>query len=159
MTEAKFKTMRHIETVRNYLNFIIRELLNRQERHDQSKLEFLEVETFEKFTPLLRGVTYGSPEYHGYLREMDVAIQNHYQNNRHHPEYFEQGIQGMNLIDVLEMLVDWRAASMRHDDGDIYRSIEINQTRFGYSDELKQILKNTADLLVSSDIYHKADES
>jgi len=159
VTEAKFKTMRHIETVRNYINLVIRELLHRQERHDQSKLEQLEVETFEKYTPLLRGVTYGSPEYHGFLKEMDVAIQNHYQNNRHHPEHFENGMAGMNLIDVLEMVIDWRSSSMRHDDGCIYKSIEINQGRFGYSDEMKQILKNTADFLVASDVYHKALES
>jgi hypothetical protein len=41
------------------------------------------------------------------------------------------------------MIVDWKAASERHADGDILRSIEINQSRFGYSDELKQILVNT----------------
>jgi len=32
---SKFKTMRHIETVRNYLNCAIHELLNRQEQHDK----------------------------------------------------------------------------------------------------------------------------
>ena len=41
------------------------------------------------------------------------------------------------------MMADWKAASLRHSDGDIYKSIEINQKRFGYSDELKQIFINT----------------
>jgi hypothetical protein len=41
------------------------------------------------------------------------------------------------------MLCDWRAAALRHADGDIWKSIEINQKRFGYSDELKEIFKNT----------------
>lgn len=54
----------------------------------------------------------------------------------------------MTLIDLLEMLCDWKASSERHTDGDIYRSIEINQSRFGYSDELKTILKNTIDYLI-----------
>jgi hypothetical protein len=45
------------------------------------------------------------------------------------------------------MLCDWKAATLRHDDGDIRRSIEINQERFGYSDELKQILINTLPLI------------
>ena len=36
---------------------------------------------------------------------------------------------------------------MRHNDGDIMKSIEINQERFGYSDDLKQLLINTACLL------------
>lgn len=53
------------------------------------------------------------------------------------------GIRGMSLLDLLEMLCDWRAATMRHADGDIFKSIEINQKRFGYSDEIKQILLNT----------------
>ena len=53
----------------------------------------------------------------------------------------------MNLVDLIEMICDWKAASERHADGDIYKSIEINQKRFGYSDELKQILKNTIEIL------------
>lgn len=54
------------------------------------------------------------------------------------------GINGMCLIDLIEMLCDWKAATMRHKDGDLSRSIEINQKRFGYTDELKTILHNTA---------------
>jgi hypothetical protein len=49
----------------------------------------------------------------------------------------------MNLIDLVEMLCDWYAASKRHNDGDIMKSIEINQKRFGFSDDLRQILENT----------------
>lgn len=55
----------------------------------------------------------------------------------------ELGINGMSLLDLVEMLCDWKAATMRHNDGDIRRSIEINQKRFGYSDELKAIMLNT----------------
>ena len=54
-----------------------------------------------------------------------------------------RGITGMSLIDVLEMLIDWKAATLRHNNGDILKSIEINQKRFGYSDDLKKILLNT----------------
>ena len=53
----------------------------------------------------------------------------------------------MNLIDLLEMICDWKASSERHADGDIFKSIEINQKRFGYSDDLKNILMNTATFL------------
>ena len=49
----------------------------------------------------------------------------------------------MNLVDLIEMLCDWKAATMRHNDGDIMKSIEINQERFGYGDEIKQIMINT----------------
>jgi len=50
----------------------------------------------------------------------------------------------MSLIDIVEMICDWIAAVERHDDGNIFKSIEINQKRFGYSDDLKNILINTA---------------
>jgi len=55
----------------------------------------------------------------------------------------DKGLNGMSLLDLVEMLCDWKAATMRHNDGDILRSVEINQKRFGYSDELKSILLNT----------------
>jgi hypothetical protein len=45
------------------------------------------------------------------------------------------------------MFCDWKAATLRHKDGDIIKSIEQNQKRFGYSDELKAIFLNTAGLL------------
>lgn len=159
MSESKFKSMRHIETVRNYLNLCIREILDRAERHDQSKMEKIEVETFEQYTPKLRTCTYGSEEYKGFLKEMEPALQNHYANNRHHPEHFENGLNGMNLIDLLEMIIDWKCSGMRHNNGDLFKSIEINKDRFGMSDQITQIFKNTAEWINAQNVYHKANES
>jgi hypothetical protein len=90
---------------------------------------------------------------------MDKALKHHYENNRHHPEHFPNGIQGMNLIDVIEMLCDWKSSTLRHADGDIYKSIAINQKRFGYSDEMAQLLRNTADWLNEQHVFHHAEES
>lgn len=160
MTEAKFKTMRHIETLRNYLNTIIKELLHKQEHHDQSKMESFEVDTFEEYTPRLRGLTYGSDEYKQCMKEMKPAIKHHQRANKgHHPEGNIDGINGMNLIDMIEMICDWKAATLRHGDGDIYKSIEINQKRFGYSDDLRDLFINTATFLDQSNTFHKAEES
>ena len=94
----------------------------------------------------LYGSTYGSEEYKNFLKEMNVALQHHYANYRHHPEHFEKGINDMNLIDIVEMLCDWKASSMRQHDGNLLKSIEINAQRFGYNGQLKQILINTAKL-------------
>ena len=159
MSLNKFKTMRHIETVRNYINYVIKKLIYCAEHHDQSKLQSPEVEIFEIYTSKLKGVTYGSKEYKQNMKEMKIAIDHHNSVNRHHPEYFKNGIQCMTLIDLIELICDWKSASLRHADGDVYKSLEINQKRFGYSDELKQILKNTVALLESSNIYHHANES
>jgi hypothetical protein len=49
----------------------------------------------------------------------------------------------MKLFDVLEMLMDWKAASERHADGDIRRSLVINTDRFKLSPQLVSILANT----------------
>jgi hypothetical protein len=159
MSVAKFKTLRHIETVRNYINMVIHALLMRQEQHDQTKLQEPEASAFEIYTEKLRGCTYGSPEYHQFLKEMQVPLDHHYAEYRHHPEHFPNGIQGMNLIDLLEMICDWKSSTMRHHDGDIMKSIDINQKRFGYSDELKAILVNTAKWMNDNPPYHKAEES
>ncbi len=95
------------------------------------------------------------------MAEMKPAIDHHNSANRHHPEHFEGGIHEMNLIDLLEMMCDWKAATLRHNDGDIMKSIEINQKRFGYSDELAAILRNTANWLNDQEylIVNFAEES
>lgn len=56
----------------------------------------------------------------------------------------ESGANGMSLLDLIEMLCDWKAATERHTDGDLRKSLEINKTRFGLSDQLHSILTNTA---------------
>ena len=53
----------------------------------------------------------------------------------------------MDLTDILEMLADWKASTERTQNGDIFKSIEINSKRFGIEPQLKQILINTAKLL------------
>lgn len=98
---------------------------------------------FTKFTPRLKGMTYGSDEYKQCLAEMGPGLRHHYAANRHHPEHHVGGIDGMNLFDVLEMFIDWTASSRRHADGDINRSIEINRGRFAMSDQLVKIFQNT----------------
>jgi hypothetical protein len=159
MSEARFKTMRHIETVRNFMNSMIIELITRQEHHDQSKLEEPEVSIFEEYTPKLRDCTYDSDEYNVYLKEMKVALAHHYSKNRHHPEHFGTGINEMTLIDLIEMICDWKASGMRHNDGDIFQSIEKNKIRFGISDQLESILVATAIWMEKQKVFNKANES
>ena len=144
--EANASTQAHINLVRKLLRKAAVELLLRGEVHDLSKFSPEEVDMFTRFTPRLAGMTYGSDEYKQCLAEMREhgGLQHHYANNRHHPEHFPDGIAGMNLIDVLEMFIDWLASSKRHTDGDVNRSIEINRDRFQMSAQLVSIFKNTA---------------
>jgi len=142
--DSKGDTLEHIKNVQIFIDSIIKCLMDRARVHDASKLESPEKEYFDEWTPKLSRVTYGSIEYKEMLNQMRPAIDHHQQNNRHHPEYFgESEIYGMDLIDLLEMLCDWKAAAMRHNDGNINRSIEINEKRFNMPPFLVKILKNT----------------
>ena len=141
--DSKKDTLEHIYSVKEKLMLIILKLATRAEEHDLSKLSSPEKKVFDEVTPKLRGLEYGSEEYKEQLKEMRIALEHHYANNRHHPEHFENGINDMNLVDVIEMFCDWLAATERHNTGDIIASININQKRFGMSDELANIFKNT----------------
>jgi hypothetical protein len=141
--DSRPDTYAHIQQVQHLLNIVIRDFLRRAEDHDQSKLAAPEVAAFDEFTPQLASSTYGSDEYKGFLAAMRPALAHHYAVNRHHPEHYPRGIQDMTLLDVVEMLCDWKAAVKRHATGSIDKSLEINQQRFGYSDELKQLFYNT----------------
>lgn len=143
MSEVTAETLKHIRRVQSLLGMAIRNLSARQDVHDDSKLKTPEAEVFEEYTPKLRGCTYGSEEYKQFLAEMKPALDHHYANNSHHPEYYRDGIRGMSLLDLLEMVLDWKAATERHADGCIDKSIELNQSRFGYSADMKAVFHNT----------------
>ncbi len=137
------QTWQHIDLVRKFLRIAAVEILKRGETHDRSKFDRAEVDVFTEFTPKLKGVTYGSDDYKGFLAQMRPALEHHYAHNAHHPENKFNGIDGMNLFDVLEMFVDWLASTKRHNDGDMHKSIEINRARFKMSDQLVAIFRNT----------------
>jgi hypothetical protein len=137
-------TLRHIKRVAELLNGAATELLRRANVHDDSKLQSPEKELFDEFTPKLKNSEYGSDEYKEFLNGLKVALDHHYANNSHHPEHFRNGIDGMNLFDLIEMFFDWKAAGERHGSGNIYKSIEINKDRFKMSDQLESIFINTA---------------
>jgi hypothetical protein len=146
-TDSTKETLEHIKKVNAYLGQCATALIQRGIVHDQSKLESPEKEMFDEVTDVLKGITYGSNEYKAQLEKLKPALAHHYAHNSHHPEHYVTGIDGMNLLDIIEMLVDWKAASERHKDGDIYRSIEINAERFKMSEQLVNIFKNTANVL------------
>ena len=145
--ECKVETIKHIEMVRKYLRIFTDALTTRGVKHDASKLEDPELAVFTEVTPQLAGLTYGTKEYEESLKDIQVALDHHYASNRHHPEHFSKGIEDMTLVDIVEMLCDWKAASLRQHDGNLLKSIELNAQRFGYDDQLKKIFINTAKLI------------
>lgn len=144
MYDSRPDTQEHIRQVRSCIMAVTRELASRAMKHDRSKLEDPELSLFDEYTPKLSNTTYGSDEYKGYLKEMGKALDHHYEVNDHHPEHFGNGVQDMNLIQIIEMLCDWKAATLRHKDGDLRSSIEKNASRFGYDENFAAMLTRTA---------------
>lgn len=152
-------TQQHINRVAHYLDKVRADLDSRARNHDQSKLGPEEKPLFDLLTPKLAELEYGTPEYKASLRELGSALEHHYETNSHHPEHFINGVDGMNLMDLIEMLVDWKAASERmrkpipaapgrpeapEYDDNFENSIYLNQNRFKISPQLTSILVNTA---------------
>jgi hypothetical protein len=144
MSDSTLATLQHSRGVDELLLQLISGVQERVTQHDLSKMYDPEKAIFDEYTPKLKNTTYGSDEYKQYLAEMQVALDHHYAVNRHHPEYFPNGVNGMNLVDLVEMLCDWKAATERHDDGDLETSLEIQRNRFNLTDQLVNILRNTA---------------
>lgn len=136
-------TMMHKTIVKNSIKRIIKELTIRAGQHDNSKLCDPEKSVYDEYSDQLHQVKYGSKEYEAIRQKMESAIEHHFEVNRHHPEHFPGGIKEMNLVDIIEMLCDWKARADHDSETDIIAGIEINQQKFGFSDDLKQIFINT----------------
>lgn len=135
-------TLWHIKRVGEMLGESAIALIERASVHDWSKLVNPEKELFDEFTPKLKESTYGSKEYKENLKGLGPALEHHYTMNSHHPEHRPGGVNDMDLFDLIEMVVDWKAATERHANGDFLKSLEINRVRFGLSDQLYMIIKN-----------------
>lgn len=143
MKDSTQETREHICRVRDLLSEFQAQLIRRGYAHDISKLEEPEKSGFDNCTKALKGLTYGSPEYKAQLAEMKPFLDHHYANNSHHPEHYSNSVDGMSLLDLVEMFCDWKAATERHADGSIERSIKINTDRFKITPQLASILENT----------------
>jgi hypothetical protein len=144
--DSTLDTQAHISRVGMAINDVLNNLGARAVVHDLSKLQPPEKEAFDRLTPKLKEVVYGSEEYRSALREIGPALEHHYATNDHHPEHFgEDGVLGMSLMAIIEMLADWKAAGERHDPPTgINQSIAYNAVRFKIPAYLTQIFYNTA---------------
>lgn len=156
--DSTAETLKHIKKVNNYLIDASTEILRRAKVHDNSKLEDPEKMTFDEMTPLLSSLKFGSPEYTESTKKMKPALDHHYKVNSHHPQFYQEGINGMNLFDLVEMFFDWKAAGERTKNGDIHKSIEINAERFGLSKQLRSIFENTANYLWTSTLKQNKEK-
>lgn len=144
---ALLEIIRHITRVKNYLGSFGHELQQRATRHDLSKFEFDEFYGFANLKSRLRSqkVKYDSDEY---LTELsDSPIVSHFSRNSHHPEHHENGVNDMNLFDIIEMVIDWKAANESYRDLPFDEMVQVNIKRFGLSSEQAYLVRRIAEVL------------
>lgn len=138
-------TIIHKKDVADIGKVFIDELDRRIQHHDDSKLSGDEQRLFERILDNEDSVAYGTPEYEKLKAKLKPALIFHYNDNSHHPEHFIDGINGMNLIDLIEMYIDWCSAANRHKGDNIHKSINLNAQKYDLPDALVNIFHNTAD--------------
>lgn len=123
----------------------VKELLTRAIVHDDSKFgpdEFpiyaSAIEEFEKHP-------FGTPGYQKAKDSIGIAVEHHHKCNPHHPEYYPDGIDGMDLVDLIEMVCDWKAANQNHKDnpGTMEQSLKYAIAKHNISPQLVKIIQNT----------------
>lgn len=137
--------LNHMKNIQDLIFIINRKLNSLAEKHDLDKLQEPIATIYSEIIPRYTNLVYGTEEFESYLETLNKAT-NHYNKNEHHPEHFKNGINGMNLLNIIEMFCDWYSASIR-DGGNIYKSISVNKKRFDISNQLEDIFLNTANFL------------
>jgi len=107
-------------------------------KHDNSKFSKVEVGLMAPGLRLFRNLSYGTMDYDKASQTVKPALDAHYQKNTHHPEHFMKYDfeHHMSLLDRIEMVIDWAAASRK--DVGVFKSIAINMKRFGFDAQQKQ---------------------
>lgn len=143
--DSRAETLAHIHRVRDFLGEVAAELLERGRVHDASKLGPEEKPFFDRETPKLKELTFGSDEYKASLARLGEGLKHHYAANTHHPEHYAEGVAGMDLFDVVEMFCDWRAAAERNANKTV--NLPMCVDRFKIEPQLAAIFKNTLERL------------
>lgn len=144
--DSTHDTQVHIKDVQALIEMFCKEMTRRGQVHDASKLKSPEKEGFDKFIPIMKTKEYGSKEYQDAMQLMKETVRQHYEANSHHPEHYGlMGMHGMNLFDLIEMVMDWKAASDRRNDGQL--NLLASFERFNVDPMLRNIIKNTAEML------------
>lgn len=141
--DSTHDTIAHINKVQVLIAEFQFALDTRAAVHDASKLQEPEKSGYDQLTADLKDIVYGTDEYRAALAAAKPVIDHHYAHNSHHPEHYTNGIADMSLLDIVEMLCDWKAASGRTKQGSIAASLAYNKARFGLSDQLAAIFENT----------------
>jgi len=132
--KENWKTTKHKLQVMKFMLRTCFKLLRRAWVHDFSKYSKNEAPHFAAAGDTKK-LEYNSVDYNKSLKDLEGALDHHYKKNSHHPQHHKNGFRDMQPLDVIEMLCDWKASTLRYKAGDIKDSVKINRERFGYSED------------------------
>lgn len=139
--------IQHIQWLMEGMAWVQGQLMLRMLSHDRTKIGESELDAYAEIVPGFKNLQYGTEEHKAHGKRLGPAWKHHTEHNRHHPEHFESGISDMTLIDLVEMVCDWRAASMRGGYFDWERSLDQAKKNHGIDQQLFEILGNTCKLI------------
>lgn len=128
--------IRHRDSVRLNVQRLTQELDRRALTHDMSKLSPEEVEGFVRINRTAREHAYGSPEYDESMdreKQPGGCIALHFSRNSHHPEFHESDAD-MGFLDIIEMVLDWKAASDTYGKMTLRGSLPHHRERFAFTE-------------------------
>ena len=137
----------HRAQVRLNLHALMQEIERRALGHDLSKLSTKELNGFIRINRTAREHPYGSEEYRA---SMDAekgeggCITLHFSKNSHHPEFHESNAS-MGFLDIIEMVMDWKAASDTYGNMTLRGSLPHHRERFNFSDEQWWLIGSVVD--------------
>ncbi len=144
-TELDFlcETILHVSEVSENMEVIASELRKRGIAHDRTKFQSLEFDAFVSTREQFKKANYGTPEYQACVDAVKPAVDHHHQNNQHHTGFHPNGVSDMSLIDLAEMVADWKAAERRSPDKKLVDTLDYAFNKYGIGEQLGRILKNT----------------
>jgi hypothetical protein len=136
--------MDHKAKVSSLMSCFAIDTIRRGIDHDNSKLEEPEFKAFAKHSSEMVNHKFGTPEYNETKAKLGEALQHHYDNNDHHPNFFgeKDPVTKMNLFQIVEMFIDWIVSSEDNPNG-FLGSLDYCAEKYEMSDQLKEIFTNT----------------
>ena len=135
--------MRHRMAVQHGLNSISSELEKRAIVHDESKFRLDEFDGFVRVNAAARKHEFGSDELKAVLKS-ETCVDLHKGRNAHHPEHHDD-IANMSFLDIIEMTIDWWAASVTYGQTKLKDSLPVLLGRYEFTEGqvwlIKQVVK------------------
>jgi hypothetical protein len=133
----------HVSEVSENMEAIAGELRRRGIAHDRTKFQALEFDAFVSTREKFKKANYGTPEYQECVELVRPAVDHHHKNNRHHTDFHPNGVNDMTLMDLAEMIADWKAAARRSPDRKLEDTLDYAFDKYGIGQQLGGVLRNS----------------